>query len=54
MIVIKQAFDLFDIWRVRQQKSARFTFRKNHVKDYIQRRLDFFCFKYATGMDRNG
>ena len=35
MIEIKEAFHLY-------RKFTRFTFRQNHVKGYIERRLDFF------------
>ena len=37
MIKIKEAFDLCDNWRVRNEKSARFTLRQNHVKEDIYR-----------------
>ena len=42
MTEIKEAFGFCDIWILRNGKSVKFTFRQNHVKDYIQRRLDFF------------
>ena len=31
-----------DIWRIRNPKTKRFTFRQKHVSGLIQRRLDYF------------
>ena len=41
-IEIKEKFNLCDIWRIRNPKAKRFTFRQNHVSGFIQRRLDYF------------
>ena len=42
VIQIKESFDLCDIWRIRNPKIKRFTFRQNHTTGYNQRRLDYF------------
>ena len=34
-------YDLIDIWRTRIPFSKRYTFRKNHFSEYIERRLDY-------------
>ena len=39
---IKEKFDLRDIWRIRNPKKKRYTFRQQHSSGYIQRRLDYF------------
>ena len=39
---IKEKFDLCDIWRVRNPKNQRFTFRQNHKSGFLHRRLDYF------------
>ena len=39
---IKEKFDLCDIWRVRNPKKQRFTFRQNHKSGFLHRRLDYF------------
>ena len=39
-IELKEKFDLCDIWRIRNPKTKRFTFRQKHVSVLIQRRLD--------------
>ena len=42
MVELLENFDLCDIWRIRNLKKRRFTFRQNHLSGYIQRRLDYF------------
>ena len=42
-IELKEKVDLCDIWRIRNPKTKRFTFRQNHVSGLIQRLLDYFC-----------
>ena len=42
MIGLLENFDLCDIWRIRNLKKKRYTFRLNHFSGYIQRRLDYF------------
>ena len=39
--IIKR-FDLCDIWRIRNSKTERYTFRQKYVSGLIQRRLDYF------------
>ena len=39
---LKEKFDLCDIWRMRNPKTKRYTFRQKHVSGLIQRRLDYF------------
>ena len=41
-IHIKESLGLCDIWRVRNPKKKRYTFREQHVTGFIQRRLDYF------------
>ena len=41
-IKLKEKFDLCDIWRIRNPKTKRYTFRQKHVSGLIQRRLDYF------------
>ena len=41
-IELKEKFDLYDIWRIRNPKTKRFTFCQKHVSGLIQRRLDYF------------
>ena len=41
-IELKEKFDLCDIWRIRNPKTKRYTFRQKHVSGLIQRRLDNF------------
>ena len=41
-IEFKEKFDLCDIWRIRNPKTKRYTFRQKHVSGLIQRRLDYF------------
>ena len=54
MIELKNTFELCDIWRLRNPKIKRFTFRQNHRTGFIQRRLDFFCFKcFARDYSQN-
>ena len=38
----KEKFDLCDIWRIRNPKTKRYTFRQKHVSELIQRRFDYF------------
>ena len=47
-IELKEKFDLCDIWRIRNPKTKRFTFRQKHVFGLIQRRLD--CFYISNSM----
>ena len=42
LIHIKEILELCDIWRVRNSKKKRFTFRQRHNSGFIQRRLDYF------------
>ena len=42
VIEIKKTLDLCNIWRIKNPKSKRFTFHRNHVSVRIQRRLDYF------------
>ena len=42
LIQIKEKFDLCDIWRIRNPKIKRFTFRQQHISGFIQRKLDYF------------
>ena len=42
MVELLENFDLCDIWRIRNLKKRRFTFRQNHFSGFIQRRLDYF------------
>ena len=39
---LKEKFDLWDVWRIRNPKTKRYTFRQKHVSGWIQRRLDYF------------
>lgn len=39
---IIEKLNLCDIWRLRNPKTKRYTFRQNHYSGFIQRRLDFF------------
>ena len=41
-IHIKESPELYDIWRVRNPKKKRYTFKQQHVTGFIQRRLDYF------------
>ena len=41
-IYIKESRGLFDIWRIRNPKKRRYTFRQQHVTGFIQRMLDNF------------
>ena len=41
-IELKEAYDLCDIWRVRNAKVKQFTFTQQHSSGFIQRRLDYF------------
>ena len=42
LIELKEAYDLCDIWRVRNAKVKQFTFTQQHSSGFIQRRLDCF------------
>ena len=42
IIELKEKFDLFDTWRIRNPKTKRYTFRQKHVSGLIQRHLDYF------------
>ena len=39
-IKLKEKFDLCDVWRIRNPKTKRYTFRQKHVSGLIQRHLD--------------
>ena len=41
LIEIIETFNLCDIWRIRNPKTKRFTFRQQHWSGFIQRRLDY-------------
>ena len=41
-IELKEKFGLCDIWRIRNPKIKRYTFRQKHLSGLIQRRLDYF------------
>ena len=41
LIQLTGKYDLVDIWRIRNPKSNRFTFRQNHFSGFLQRRLDY-------------
>ena len=41
MIELKNIFELCDIWRLKNRKSKRFTFRQNLRNVFIPRRLSF-------------
>ena len=43
-IELKEAYDLCDIWRVRNTKVKQFTFTQQHSSGFIQRRLDYFFY----------
>ena len=38
---LKEKFDLTDIWRIRNKKSKKYTFRQNNFSGHLQRRLDY-------------
>ena len=40
-IQIKGSLNLFDIWRIRNPKTKRFTFLKHHATGFIKRRFDY-------------
>ena len=42
VLAIKERLDLCDIWRIRNPKTCRYTFRQNDSSGVIQRRLDYF------------
>ena len=42
LIEIKEKYNLCDIWRVRDTKEKRFTFRQKRHSGSLQRRLDYF------------
>ena len=42
LIQITENLDLCDIWKIRNPKRKRFTFRQHHSTVFIQRRLDYF------------
>ena len=47
-IKFKGKSDLYDIWRLRNCKTKRYTFRQKYVSGLIQRRLD--CFYISNSM----
>ena len=38
---LKEEYDLFDIWRIRNPLEKSFTFRQNHSSGILNRRLDY-------------
>ena len=42
LVELKEAYDLCDIWRIRNTKVKQFTFTQQHSSGFIQRRLDYF------------
>ena len=46
--------NLVDIWRVRNPKLKRYTFRKNHFSGFIQRRLDYIFVSNSVQENFNG
>ena len=42
LIEFKEAYDLRDIWTVRNTKEKQFTFTQQHSSGFIQRRVDYF------------
>ena len=42
LIQITKNPEFCDIWRIRNPKGKRFTFRQHHSTGFIQRRLDYF------------
>ena len=43
-IQIKERLNLVDIWRIRNPKTNRFTFRPHHATGFIQRRLGYYFY----------
>ena len=41
-IETQERFDLCDIWKIKNPKLKRYTFRQKHVSGLIQKRLDYF------------
>ena len=41
-IELKEAYELCDIWRVRNTKVKQFTFAQQHSSGFIRRRPDYF------------
>ena len=41
-IELKEKYYLCDIWRIRNLKTKRYTFRQHHASGLLQRRLDYF------------
>ena len=41
LIELLKSYDLVDIWRIRNPKTKRYTFRQNHFSGFLQRRLDY-------------
>ena len=39
---MKESLGLCDIWRNRNSKKKRYTFRQQHVTGFNKRRLDYF------------
>ena len=50
-IELKEKYYLCDIWRIRNLKSKRYTFRQHHASGLLQRRLDYF-FIYKDYTDK--
>ena len=42
LIELKDAYDLYDIWRTRNTNVKQFTFTQQHSSGFIQRRLGYF------------
>ena len=41
LIELNETFDLCDIWRIRNPKKCKYTFRQKRLSGIIQRRLDY-------------
>ena len=41
LIELNETLDLCDIWRIRNPKNCKYTFRQKHLSGIIQRRLDY-------------
>ena len=41
LIELNETFDLCDIWRIRNPKKCKYSFRQKHLSGIIQRRLDY-------------
>ena len=41
LVELNETFDLSEIWRIRNPKKCKYTFRQKHLSGIIQRRLDY-------------